>query len=311
MFSRTPRQDSQLLTQRNVYILPTRAGGVLAVVLTVLLVASINFQLNLGYLLTFLLAGAAVAAMHVGHATLRGLTLHLVPPAPAFAGAPAPLEVEIADEAGKRLRHAIAVGVRGSTEPAWTDVGAGGRATVHIAWTPPGRGLHALPPIEAETRFPIGAFRAWTVWRPASELLVYPQPEAGAPPLPPGAPREGSARHAHLAATGGAESEGVRTYRRGDPLRQVVWKKSARAIAAGTGELTSRDTAQPAESDLWLDLHQTGATALEDRLSRMCAWVLMAEQWSQPYGLRLPGVEIAPGNGAAHRHRCLEALARC
>ena len=26
---------------------------------------------------------------------------------------------------------------------------------------------------------------------------------------------------------------------------------------------------------------------------------------------RLPGIEIAPDQGAAHRHRCLEALARC
>ena len=311
MFARTPRQDSQLLTQRNVYILPTRAGCVLAGVLLVLLVASINFQLNLGYLLTFLLAGSAVAAMHVGHATLRGATLHLLPPAPAFAGDAAPLEIEIADEAGKRPRHGIAVGLRGSAERAWTDLPPGGRVTVQTAWTAPGRGLHPLPPIEVETRFPMGAFRAWTVWRPAAGLLVYPRPENPAAPLPAATPRDGSARHSRLASSGGAEPEGVRGYRRGDPLRQVVWKKSARAIAAGTGELTSRDTVQPSESDLWFDLRHTGAVALEDRLSRLCAWVLLAEQWGQPYGLRLPGVLIEPGQGGSHRQRCLEALARC
>jgi len=311
IFSRTPRQDAQLLTQRNVYILPTRAGCVLAGVLLVLLVASINFQLNLGYLLTFLLGGSALAAMHVGHATLRGATLHLLPPPPCFAGSPALLEVEIVDEGSKSLRPAIAVGLRGSSERAFVDVPAGGRATVAVAWTPPGRGRHDLPPIEAETRFPIGAFRAWTVWRAASDLLVYPQPEVPSPPLPAGAPREGSALQASTAATGGSEPEGVRTYRRGDPLRQVVWKKSARAIAAGSGELTSRDTAQPSENDLWFDLQTTGAVTLEARLSRICAWILAAEQAAQPYGLRLPGLEIAPDHGAAHRHRCLEALARC
>ena len=53
--------------------------------------ASINYQLNLGYLLTFLLAGSGVVGMHVTHGTLRGLTLHLLPPAPVFAGASAPL----------------------------------------------------------------------------------------------------------------------------------------------------------------------------------------------------------------------------
>jgi hypothetical protein len=49
----------------------------LGATLLVLLVASINYQLNLGYLLTFLLAGSAVVGMHVCHGTLRGLTMHM------------------------------------------------------------------------------------------------------------------------------------------------------------------------------------------------------------------------------------------
>ena len=55
--ARLPATDTLALTQRNVYILPTGSGWMLALTLLVLLIASINFQLNLGYLLTFLLAG--------------------------------------------------------------------------------------------------------------------------------------------------------------------------------------------------------------------------------------------------------------
>ena len=51
-----------ILTQRNVYILPTAPGLMLALTLLLLLVTSINYQLNLGYLLTFLLAGCAAMA---------------------------------------------------------------------------------------------------------------------------------------------------------------------------------------------------------------------------------------------------------
>ncbi|MBK9362478.1 MAG: hypothetical protein IPM99_15800 [Rubrivivax sp.] len=47
--------------------------------LLVLLLASINYQLNLGYLLTFLLAGSGLVSMHVTHNTLRRLTLRLRP----------------------------------------------------------------------------------------------------------------------------------------------------------------------------------------------------------------------------------------
>ncbi|NLW80185.1 MAG: DUF58 domain-containing protein, partial [Desulfovibrionales bacterium] len=34
-----------------------------------------------------------------------------------------------------------------------------------------------------------------------------------------------------------------------------------------------------------------------------------AEQMGVLYGLSLPGQTISPGSGAAHAHRCLEALA--
>ena len=59
--SRLPLRDSTTLTQRNVYILPTRPGFMLAATLLVLLIASINYQLNLGYILTFLLTGSMVS----------------------------------------------------------------------------------------------------------------------------------------------------------------------------------------------------------------------------------------------------------
>ena len=83
--SRLPRTDTQTLTQGNVYILPTRAGWMFALTLLVLLLASINYQLNLGYVLTFLLAGSGIVSMHVTHGTLRGLTLHLQRVSPGIA----------------------------------------------------------------------------------------------------------------------------------------------------------------------------------------------------------------------------------
>ena len=85
--ARLPRTDTLQLTQRNVFILPTGAGWMLALTLLVLLVASINFQLNLGYLLTFLLTGSAAASLYLCHATLRGLSLRLLVPRKCGSGA--------------------------------------------------------------------------------------------------------------------------------------------------------------------------------------------------------------------------------
>lgn len=310
--NRLPRRDTLTLTQRNVYILPTRPGWMLVVTLLLLLVASINYQLNLGYLLTFLLAGSAVVGMHVCHGNLRGITLHLNPPDPVHAGQAAALDIRLSSER-KRIRYGIGMGVTGvdlaHTPLAWTDVPAQGSTTLQVSWPVPGRGLHALPPLHALTLFPLGTFRVWTVWRPASTVLVYPEPESHPPPLPPGEPQAGSSGSARVQSTG--EFDGVRAYRRGDPIKAVVWKKAAQAFAAGRDELVSRDALSTQRQQLWLDHAQCGHSHLEARLSRLTAWVLMADRLGLDYGVRVPGREIAPDQGPAHRARCLEALALC
>lgn len=301
--ARLPATDTWTLTQRNVYILPTRPGLMLGATLLVLLVASINYQLNLGYLLTFLLAGSAVVGMHVCHGTLRGLTLHLAPPAPAFAGAPAVLEVQLASQR-RTPRHAIGLAIAEVGQWTWTDVPAQGTATVQVAFRPGRRGVHPVPALTAETRFPLGTFRVWTFWRPAAQVLVYPTPEAVPPPLPPGEPRSSGAGRA--ARTDSGDFDGVRAYRRGDPMRRIVWKKAARS-----DELVSRDSEPAQRHELWLDFATAGPREPEARLSRLCAWVLAADRLGLDYGLRLPGQSVPPGTGPGHRLRCLEALARC
>ena len=301
--ARLPLTDTVTLTQRNVYILPTRPGLMLAATLLVLLVASINYQLNLGYLLTFLLAGSAVVGMHVCHGTLRGIRMHLVPPEPQFAGGVATVTVQLANDR-PTARWGVGLALLGSDHWVWADIPAAASCTVHVAFSPERRGLHRIPALTAETRFPLGTFRVWTIWRPAAELLVYPAPESHPPPLPPGEPRPGDAAATRVQSSG--EFEGVRSYRRGDPLKLVVWKKLAKA-----DELVSRDTQQAQRHELWLDLAQAGRGDKEARLSRLCAWVLLADKLSVDYGLRLGGQDIAPARGEAHKRRCLQALALC
>ena len=187
--NRLPLSDHITLTQRTVYILPTGPGWMLALTLLVLLVASINYQLNLGYLLTFLLAGCTVVGMHVCHGTLRGLSLNLIAPGAQFMGAAAAFDVKLT-RSTKSVRHGVGLAVM-QRRPhwSWADVPAGGSASVQIAFTPRRRGLHRIPTLTAETRFPLGTFRVWTVWRPAASVLVYPAPEDAPPPLPAGEPR--------------------------------------------------------------------------------------------------------------------------
>ena len=319
--SRIGLSDSVTLTQRTVYILPTRPGFMLFLTLLVLLVASINYQLNLGYLLTFLLAGTALVGMHVCHGTLRGLAMNLIAPHAHYAGTSTAFDIKLINSR-RSVRYGIGLSVlnpqtaspKKASPPhwVWTDVPAQGSSLVQVAFTPARRGLHRLPTLTAETRFPLGTFRVWTVWRPAAQVMVYPAPELTPPPLPPGEPRAQGAGSAARAQSSG-EFDGVRGYRRGDPLKNVLWKKAAKAGEQGgeSGGLVVRDTQQADRHELWLDIRQTGSLDLEHKLSRLCAWVLQADRLGLDYGLRLSGLEIKPASGEAHKRRCLEALATC
>jgi uncharacterized protein (DUF58 family) len=301
--ARLPHTDTWVLGQRNVYILPTRAGFTFVATLLVMLLASINYQLNLGYALTFLLAGAGLVSMHLTHGNLRGLTLHLRPAQPVFAGEPALLEVVVQNPGGQR--HALGLRFEAADHGSglvWCDAPRLGQAGVHLSLVPARRGWQPVPTLVVETLFPFGLFRAWTVWRPAARVLAWPKPEHPAPPLPLGTAQHGDERASRRGE--GGELDGVRPWRRGDTMRQVVWKKVARS-----GELVSRETTGNAQRELWLDWAEAHAAGPEQRLSRLAAWVLAAEHEGLDFGLRLPGRELPPGQGDAHRRAALELLA--
>jgi uncharacterized protein (DUF58 family) len=97
-------------------------------------------------------------------------------------------------------------------------------------------------------------------------------------------------------------------------MKLVVWKKAARTddqAASESGGLVVRDTQQADRHELWLDYAQTGTADAEHRLSRLCAWVLLADKLGADYGIRLPAMDIRPASGEAHKRQCLEALALC
>lgn len=311
--ARQPPADTHQTTQRNVYIVPTLAGLAFCGTLGVLLLASINEQLSLGYALTFALTGAGLASMHTTHGNLRGLQMDLKAPGHdgrgVHAGDDYALELRLHNPGGARFGIAVSAQLDdGPTEPAWVDVPALGHAVLTLRLPARRRGLHELPRLVISTRFPLGFFRAWSYWRPASRVWIYPRPEEVLAPFPAQAEAGAGDLAATRTAQAGSDFSGVRSYRRGDSLKQILWRKSALALDQGL-PLWVRETEAPLAQDLWLDWRDTQGREVEARLSRLTAWVLAAERAGQPYGLRLAGQELAPGLGALHRQACLELLA--
>lgn len=312
--ARLPRVDQLTLTHRNLYILPTKVGWSFAVVLVVLLVASINERVNLGYALTFLLGGSALAATHLTHGNLQGLQLRLLSTRSVHAGSVLQVGIGLHNLHRKKGRwglHAQAQG--GLAQP--VEVAPEQDAVIELDVPAPQRGWLTLPRVTIESRYPLGLFRAWAYWRPLTRVLVWPAIDPHAPPLPAWQSDAALSASTRQAGHSTEPPEGLRDYRRGDPLRWIAWKKSSHAIASGTG-LVSRTSEQGRSPDLWLDYEHSPSLAgldTEARLSRLATWLLEAENRlegpSGTYGLKLPGLTVACGRGAAHLRECLDALA--
>ena len=294
---------STVLGQRNVYILPTPAGWFFALTLLVLLVGSINYQLNLGYLFTFALAGSALMSMHLTHANLRGLQLAAAGGEPGewFAGRSGVLQLRV--HAGRGARWGLLARLDDSDARA-LDVPAGESVELALPWRPARRGHLAWPALRLETRYPLGLWRAWSVWRPALALWVYPAPRDPSLPLPAPEARAGSDQMRRRGD--GDEPDELRDWRIGDPVRRVVWRKSRddRWIVRSSGGM-------PAGTVLCLDWQALPpAWAADARLEQLCAWVLLARRAGLAWELRLPGQARAAAATPEHARECLRLLAR-
>jgi uncharacterized protein (DUF58 family) len=301
------------LGQRRIYILPTGPGAGFGALLLVLLIGSINYNLGLGFALTFLALSCALVDMVLTWRNLAYLRLKPVRAAPVFAGQEASFELQLVNTTA-RERYAVWIDIASAANADYArhvvDVPALGGTTVRLALPTETRGWLEAPRLTLSTRFPLGLFRAWSYWRPDLQALVYPFPEEGAPPLPRGA----GGRIDGLGGAGEDDFAGVRPYRAGDPLRRLAWRQIARLDPADGGQLATKHFEGGARDELMFDLASLPPHLdLELRLSRMTRWVLDAEGRALPYAFRLGDeahpVTLAAASGAAHAAACLRSLA--
>jgi uncharacterized protein (DUF58 family) len=290
------------IVTRRVYILPTRGGLAFALLLFVMLLAGINYANSIALMLTFLLTGFALIAMHLTHRNLVGTVVRGVATVDAFVGEHALLTMTL-ESTGKVRRFAIDCEVEGSARVGITLPEAGtARADIPVPLEK--RGRLTVRRIKLSTAFPFGLFRAWTYVHQDTSLLGWPVPR-GRREAPPESSTGGAATAVHRA--GDEEWAGLREFRSGDSPRQVAWA----AYARGRGLLVKTYQSPAAHHRLFDLASLTGG--LEERLEQLSAWIVAAHARGERFGLRLGARdgagEIAPDGGAEHRKRCLDALA--
>ena len=299
--ARFPEQPPVVLTQRRIFILPTRTGYFFAFVLILLLIGSINYGLSLGFLLTFLLAG--MGSMSMLH-TFRNMARLSISPGkvePIFAGEIAHFALVFTNPGMPRFSIGAKIARNALAEPVYVDVGIHGTTTLNLPVQATARGRLKCERVELFTEYPTGLFHAWSYVDFGTRCLVYPKPDPGAGALPLEARAIGQG---NVPVRGDEEFQSLRAYKPGDTPRQIAWK----ALARGQGLLV-KEFGSTASADLWLDFDSLQGLPVEQRLARLTWWVMEAERAQVPYGLKLPERALPPSTGARHRDACLEALA--
>jgi uncharacterized protein (DUF58 family) len=285
------------IRRRRVYILPTRFGIMLALVLAAMLIAGLNYNSNLGLAFAFLMASVALVTMHHCNRNLLGLQVDVTAEVDAFAGGEANFDFVLHNDSPIDRRD---VEIRCLGASGMGSALARSSEPLPVAVPVARRGVTRITQFELRTRYPFGWFHAWTYVQGSLTAYVAPSPH-GSRTLPAAG---GLGQAARSEARGEEDFAGLRAYEPGVPLKHMAWKVLARGAEAAVRSYTSL-AAQPE----WLEWSSLEGKDTEARLSQLCLWVLESDAAQRVFGLRIPGKEILPARGAAHRFACLRALA--
>ena len=284
LLRRIPPASSVRLNQRRIFIMPTAVGLAFLVALLLMLLTAINYQNSLAYGLTFLLGSLYLVTILHTWRNLAGLVLQAGGTTAAFVGEQALLRVRL--ESPGRAYQAV----------------AGGAVEVELSLPTQRRGWLRPGRVRVESRFPLGLLVAWSWIDLELAALVYPQPSIAERP-PGGKAQEAEDEGTLTHGAGVDDYQGLRAWQPGDPRRRLHWK----AYSRGQGLLV-KDFASLLGNDPLLDFDALDGDT-EQRLSRLCHWVVDLSDKQQPFALRLPGELVGPDGGQAHRDACLRALA--
>ncbi len=205
------------LSHRRIFIVPNQRGFGLSLLLLIQLLASINYNNSLGFILTFLVGSISLFGAVYGFRNLSGLTLRASGAEPVFVGEAAHFKMGL-DNPSQTPRIALHFGLRhGPTQE--LNLLPGESQQVILGVEASRRGWLELPSVTLTSAFPLGLFRAWSPVRLKERVLAYPRPAPDSLPFPTSPGGDGGQRRAKA-----DDFHGFQSYRPGDPLRRIHWK---------------------------------------------------------------------------------------
>ena len=288
-------------------IRPTREGWWCLAVTVGLGITAMNTGNNLLYLLESMVLALIVISGVLSEQTVRGLRVAPRLPDEIYAGTPCLIGAVVRNTKRRRPSYSVTLERPGSNlRLAYlARIGSGEERLVSWEETLPRRGRHRLAGVRVVTRFPFGLFVKAARPTGADDVVVYPR---RVPPPPALLRQVGGLGNAPARRRGrGHDLHDLRAYHSGDDPRLVHWRVTAR-----TGTLTVRELEAETAQDAYLVLRGDGqgdAERLDSALADAAAVASALLKRGARVGVVGPGIDIPLGQGAAHAHRILSALA--
>lgn len=296
MLHKKPEDLPLQINWRRIFILPTKPGLFFGFITFLMLIASLNFNNNMGLMMTFLLVGLSQVALHKVFFNLRKLIIQRVTAKPVFLGQKAVYSIYLT---ASEKKYDICI-EKDKKHNCLIELPAEKSRQITCQLDSIERGWLVCGKIKIFTSYPFGLFFAWIWTNLDAKCLVYPKPEENPPPLPINNHSEGITS----VITHGDDFHGLKPFYTGDSMRLIAWKKTAQI-----GELISREFQQTQGEKLLLDYSHIQLADTEQKLCRLTAWVLLSYQQQLDFCLKLPTFDSGYGYSSEHQLNCLKALA--
>ncbi|MEP0356463.1 DUF58 domain-containing protein [Paraglaciecola sp.] len=320
---RIPTANQFQLNHKNIFIFPSKFGFLFLGLCSLLFLLGTNYQNNLMLLLCYFLISIFLVTLLTSYANFAKIHLHIGKTPEVFLGDNLHLPMwlnadpKVLPPSGLiRFKFNINTIKNDKTKNPDKDGtqidGNNFSNPVTLNQLCNQRGKITLPRVTIESFYPLGLYRCWTHLSFANDITVFPKLLPCDIVLFSKSHKESNEPGQTVYQSLGQDDfSHLKNYQLGEPLNHVAWKQ----LAKGRGMVSKQFTSE-ANHIGWLSLIHTTAPLLlpisdklEIKLSKLCYQVTELSRNNQTFGLDLGETIIPPSSGAAHRLKCLTALA--
>ena len=299
LIKRMPASAKQSLSNKNIFILPTKFGFAYVFSVLILFLLGTNYQNNLILFMSYLLASLFFTTMLYSFFNMSRVQFIFNSYVTAYAAQTINIPLTIIS---KVQRFDMSFSFEGNTIKHESVIEIGNSST-EIPFKSLLRGVNDPGRLKVSSEYPFGLFICWTHLDFDCEVLTYPAKNTFNH-IKQDSTQDHDELNGNKVVEGGDDFGELREYKQGESNAKIAWKQLAR----GQGWLT-KTTQQELGSTIWLGLNQLPASPIETKLEMLCFLILDHHKHNIPFGLDLFPIKIPPSMGNKHIQMCLEALA--